>query len=184
MRLRDARFPMLSANIQTPIRRIKKYVIVATKGIRFGFIGLTTEGLKTKSHPKLVENVTVSDIVKTLEKLLPEVRPKSDFIVAIVHLEDDEEQRVASAFPEIRLIVGGHNHVAFGPIHIGETLIAKTGAFGQNVGRVDLDFQNKKVVRMDAKLIPVKNVHPAPDVAKTLEPFQQKVLEKMDQTGG
>src|SRR5439155_15168181 len=124
MRLREAKFPMLSANIQTPIRRIKKYVIVPTKGIRFSFIGLTTEELKTKSHPKLIENVAVSDIVKTLEKLLPEVRPKSDFIVAIVHLEDDEEQRVASAFPEIRLIVGGHNHVAFGPIHIGETLIA------------------------------------------------------------
>src|SRR5438093_4854403 len=43
MRLREAKFPMLSANIQTPIRRIKKYVIVPTKGIRFRFICLTTE---------------------------------------------------------------------------------------------------------------------------------------------
>src|SRR5437868_13427653 len=74
MRLREARFPMLSANIQTPLRSIKKYVVVTTKGIRFGFIGLTTDGLKIKSHPKLVDNVTVSDFVKTMEKVLPEVR--------------------------------------------------------------------------------------------------------------
>src|SRR5207249_5715156 len=44
MRLREARFPVLSANIQTPLRSIKKYVVVTTKGIRFGLIGLTTDG--------------------------------------------------------------------------------------------------------------------------------------------
>src|SRR5215467_7747193 len=144
MRIREARFPLLSANIQTPIGKIKKYTVVTTKGIRFGVIGLTTEELKTKSHPKLVENVTVLDIVKTLEKLLPEIRKKSDFIIATVHLEDEEEQRLASAFPEVRLIIGGHSHIPTGPVHLGETLVVKTGYIGQNVGRVDIDFQNKK----------------------------------------
>src|SRR5216684_2164337 len=176
VRLREAKFPVLSANIQTPLNGIKKYTVVTAKGIRFGLIGLTTEELKTKSHPKLVENVTVLDIVKTLEKLLPEVRSKSDFIIATVHLEDDEEQRLASAFPEIRLIIGGHNHVALGPIRLGQTLVAKTGFGGENVGRVDLDFQNKKLVRMDARLIPVKDVRPASDVTRILEPFEEKVL--------
>jgi 2',3'-cyclic-nucleotide 2'-phosphodiesterase/3'-nucleotidase len=184
MRLREAKFPVLSANIQTPIRAIKKYTVVTTKGIRFGLIGLTTEELKTKSHPKLVENVTVLDIVKTLEKLLPEVRRKSDFIIAMVHLEDYEEQRLASAFPEIRLFIGGHNHFVLGPIRLGQTLVAKTGFGGQNVGRVDLDFQNKKLVHMDARLIPVKDVRPAADVTRILEPFQEKVLVKMDEPVG
>src|SRR5215467_3584491 len=144
MRIREARFPLLSANLLSPVSGIKKYTVVTAKGIRFGIVGLTTEDLKTKSHPKLVENVTVLDIVKTLEKLLPELRKKSDFIVATVHLEDEEEQRLASAFPEIRLIVGGHNHFAHGPIRLGQTLVVKTGYTGQNVGRVDLDFENKK----------------------------------------
>jgi 2',3'-cyclic-nucleotide 2'-phosphodiesterase/3'-nucleotidase len=184
MRIREARFPLLSANIQTPLTGIKKYTVVTTKGIRFGIVGLTTEALKTQSHPKLVENVTVLDIVKTLEKLLPEIRKKSDFIIATVHLEDEEEQRLASAFPEVRLIIGGHSHIPLGPVHLGETLVVKTGYIGQNVGRVDIDFQNKKLVRMDAKLIPVKNIHPAPDVMKILEPFQHKVIERMDETVG
>src|ERR1051326_2200345 len=184
MRIREAKFPLLSANIQTPVAGIKKYALVTTKGIRFGVIGLTTEDLKTKSHPRLVENVTVLDIVKTLEKLLPEVRKKSDFIIAVVHLDDEEEQRLASAFPEIRLIIGGHNHLALGPIHIGETLVAKTGYSGRNVGRIDIDFQNKKLVRMGAKLIPVKGVRAAQDVTKILEPFQEKVLMKMEEPVG
>jgi len=184
MRLRDARFPFLSANIDAPVNGIKKYIVVTAKGIRFGVIGLTTEDLKTKSHPKAVEGVTVFDTVKTIEKLLPEVRKKSDFIIATVHLEDEEEQRLASAFPEIRLIIGGHNHQALGPMWAGQTLIAKTGFIGRNVGRVDLDFRDKKLARMDAKLIPVKGVQPAADVRKVLEPFQEKVTAKMREPVG
>src|SRR5262249_30364450 len=137
LRLREAKFPFLSANLQTPVSEIKKYTIVNARGIRFGLIGLTTEDVKTKSHPNKVGGVTVLDTVKTLEQVLPEVRPKTDFIVTMVHLEDDEEKRLASAFPEIRLIIGGHNHDALGPIWLDKTLVAKTGVAGQNVGRVD-----------------------------------------------
>ena len=184
MRLREAKFPVLSANLTTPIAEIKKYTIVTAKGIRFGIIGLTTEEVKSKSHPKNLGGVTVLDIVKTLEQLLPEVRRKSDLIIATVHLEDEEDKRLASAFPEIRLIIGGHNHSTLGTIRLGQTVVAKTGSSGRNVGRVDLDFNAKKLVRIDAKLIPVTNVAPDREVTKVLEPFLAKVNVKMAEVVG
>src|SRR5262245_60787453 len=184
LRLREARFPFLSANLQTPVSEIKQYTIVNARGIRFGLIGLTTEDVKTQSHPNNVAGVMVRDTVKTLERLLPEVRRKSDFIVAMVHLEDDEEKRVASAFPEIRLIIGGHNHDALGPIWLDKTLVAKTGVAGSNVGRVDLDFQGKQLSHIEAKLIPVKGVVADREVTKVLEPFNQKVRVKMAEVIG
>src|SRR5262245_27999667 len=184
LRLREARFPFLSANLQTPVSEIKQYTIVNARGIRFGLIGLTTEDVKTQSHPNNVAGVMVRDTVKTLERLLPEVRRKSDFIIAMVHLEDDEEKRVASAFPEIRLIVGGHNHDALGPFWLDRTLVVKTGVAGRNVGRVDLDFQDKKLLRMEARLIPVRNVRPDRDVTKVLEPFIDRVKVKMTEVIG
>src|SRR5262245_8181960 len=179
LRLREARFPFLSANLQTPVSEIKQYTIVNARGIRFGLIGLTTEDVKTQSHPNNVAGVMVRDTVKTLERLLPEVRRKSDFVIAMVHLEDDEEKRLASAFPEIRLIIGGHNHDALGPIWLDKTLIAKTGVAGRNVGRVDLDLRNQNVSRMQATLIAVKNVRPDPNIIKVLVPFSDKVKVKM-----
>ena len=181
MRLREAKFPVLSANLTASFTGIKKYTIVSAQGIRFGIIGLTTERAKTLSHPNQVAGVNVSDIVKSVERLLPEVRKQSDFIIATVHLDDDEEQRLASAFPEIRLIIGGHNHEALGPIRLGQTLVAKTGVSGRNVGRVDLEFQNRKLTQMDARLIPVKDVGPDPDIVKILQPFQEKVNAKMNE---
>jgi len=183
MRLREARFPILSANITAPVPGIKKYTIASARGIRFGIIGLTTERAKTLSHPDQVAGVNLLDIVKTVEKLL-EVRKQSDFIIATVHLDDDEEQRLASAFPEIRLIIGGHNHETLGPIRLGQTLVAKTGVGGRNVGRVDLEFQNRRLMQMAARLIPVKDVSPEPDIVKILQPFQEKVNAKMNEVIG
>ncbi len=179
MRLREAKFPVLSANLQTPVSEIKKYTIVTVKGIRFGIVGLTTAELKEKTHPRNLGGVSVRDIVRTLQQLLPEVRGKSDFIIASVHLTDDEEKRLASAFPEIRLIIGGHNHSALGPIWFDQTLVAKTGSSARNVGRVDLEFVAKKPARMEAQLIPVTNVAADPEIAKILKPFEARVAAKM-----
>jgi len=181
MRLREANFPVLSANIKAPLPGIKKYTVVTAKGLRFGIIGLTTEELKTQSHPRNVMDVTVFDFVQGLQKLLPEVRNKSDFIIVTAHLQDEEEERLANAFPEIRLVIGGHNHEVRGAIRHGETLVTKTGVSGRNVGRVDLEFQNKKLTHIDAKLIPVRGVRPAPDVVRVLAPFQEKVQKKMNE---
>src|SRR5438128_6768424 len=66
MRLREAKFPFLSANLQTPVSGVKKYTVLTAKGIRFGLIGLTTEDVKSQSHPKNVGGVTVLDTVKSL----------------------------------------------------------------------------------------------------------------------
>lgn len=184
MLLREAKFPVLSANVESPISEIKKYTIVTAKGIRFGIIGLTTEDLKIKGSPKNLDHVSVLDTVKTLEQLLPVVRRQSDFIMATVHLEDEEDRRIASAFPEIRLIIAGHVHTTIGSTRVGQTLITKTGSSGRNVGRVDLEFINKKVVRMDSQFIPVSNVVPDPDVAEALDPFYEKVKVKMAEVLG
>ena len=126
-----------------------------------------------------MDYVTVLDVVKTLSLLLPAVRRQSDFIVATVHLDDEDDKRIARAFPEIRLILGGHVHSTVGSSWVGETMIAKTGSNGRNVGRVDLDFSGTKYVRMSSKTIPVTNVVPDADVARVLDPFYEKVKTRM-----
>ena len=184
MRLRDARFPVLSANLRTPISEIRKYTVVTAKGIRFGIIGLTTEDTRVTTHPKNLKGVTIQDVVKAVQEVLPEVREKSDFIIVTAHLEDNEDKRVANAFPEIRLIIGGHNHNTLGPIWLGQTLIAKTGSSGRNAGRVDLDFEGKKLSRMEGRLIPVMNVRADPEIAKIIEPYEAKVAGKLAEVVG
>ena len=184
LRAREAKFVLLSANLETPIPEIKKYKVVKAKGIRFGIIGLTTEEVVTTTHPKNLGGVKVNSLIKSVQQILPELRSRSDFIIVTAHLTDEEETLVANTFPEIRLIIGGHNHGALGPLWAGKTMIAKTGNIGRYVGRVDLDFQGKTLSKIEGKLIPVTNVQADPRVAKLLQPFVSKVEAKMDEVVG
>jgi 2',3'-cyclic-nucleotide 2'-phosphodiesterase (5'-nucleotidase family) len=115
---------------------------------------------------------------------MPEVRGKADFIILTAHLTAQEEKRVAAAFPDIRLIIGGHVHDTLGPFSLGQTLVAKTGNVGRFVGRVDLDFNRRSLTHIEAKLIPVSNVPPAEDISAIIEPFRRKVEVTMNQVIG
>jgi 2',3'-cyclic-nucleotide 2'-phosphodiesterase (5'-nucleotidase family) len=183
-RLRDAQFPLLSANLETSIPGMRPFTVKTVKGIRFGIIGLTTQELRTSTHPRNLDGIRVLEVVDTLKRFLPEIRRQTDFIIVTAHLTDEEERRVAGAFPEIRLIVGGHNHSALGPIHINQTLVAKTGNAGRNVGRVDLEFAGTRLSRIDARLIPVVLREPDRNIAALLEPFQSAVTPRLREVLG
>ncbi|HEX4998356.1 MAG TPA: bifunctional UDP-sugar hydrolase/5'-nucleotidase [Terriglobia bacterium] len=177
-RIREAKFPLLSANLESAIPGIRPFVVVRVKGIRIGLIGLTTADVRTTTHPRNLAGIRVREAVETLHEVLPEVRARADFVIVMAHLTDEEERRVAAAFPEIRLIIGGHNHSVVGPVQRGETLIAKTGSIGRNVGQIDLEFQGTRMTRMDARLIPVRG-RPNREVASLLEPFTQAVAKTL-----
>jgi 2',3'-cyclic-nucleotide 2'-phosphodiesterase (5'-nucleotidase family) len=178
-RVKEANFPMLTANLETGVPGIQKYTVISAKGLRFGIIGLTLQGLAEAAHPDRVRGLTVQPVVKALEETLPEVRSKSDFIILVTHLDDEEERRIAEAFPDIRLIVGGHNHSRLGPILEGQTLIVKTGSSGRNIGRVDLEFDGKNLTDIQGSLIPVRDVPPDPEITALFQPFEAIVTEKM-----
>ena len=84
--------------------------------------------------------------------------------------------RLAKAFPEIRLIIAGHDHDPLKePIRVGDTTIVRAGSLNQYVGRVDLDFdfeENSPKIRTE--LIPIENAEPDPEVAKILSIYQEK----------
>jgi 5'-nucleotidase len=76
-RVRQARFPVLSANVVLPYDDVGKTMVISVKGIRFGIVGLTTEETPTTTHPKNVKNVQFLDVVRTLEQVLPPLRKTS-----------------------------------------------------------------------------------------------------------
>jgi len=159
--------------------------VVTAKGIRFGIVGLTTEEAAITSHPKVMKDVQVGDIVHALEVNLPRLRQTSDFVVVLGHLNPEEELRIARAFPEIRLIISGHTHKDLkAPIREGSTTIVRTGSFGRFVGRIDLDFTNHKLSRMTEHLIAAKGVVPDPEAVKDAAPYVSKVEQQMNMVLG
>src|SRR5207247_422399 len=96
-------------------------------------VGLTSQEIT--GHPQNVKYVDVADPVRTLEDLLPRIRQRADTIILLANVRRTEEQRIARAFPEIRLIIGAHEEADL-PMRIGQTTIVGTGKFGKYVGRL------------------------------------------------
>jgi len=179
-RIRQARFPVLSANVVLPYE-VGKTRVIQARGIRFGIVGLTTEETPTTTHPKNVKEVRFLDVVSTLQQILPQLKKTSDIVIVLGHLAPVEELRLARAFPDIKLIVSGHSHTELQqPIRENGALIVRTGSFGRFVGRVDLDFENRELKSMSARLIEARGVTPDPEALKTVEPYRAKVERQMN----
>src|SRR4029077_687703 len=70
-RAREANFPLLSANVESPIEEIQVAAIFNAQDVRIAVVGLTSEELMRTGHPQNVKYVDVADTVRTLENLLP-----------------------------------------------------------------------------------------------------------------
>ena len=172
-RMAQANFQFLSANVGGPLEDLHDGAIFSSAGIQFGVVGLSTEELKTTTHPRNLGLIEVRDIVESLEETISRMWDRVDFLIVLGHLTPAEEIRVAQAFPEIGLIIGGHSHQELTePIFVGETMIVRTGHYGQWIGRIDIEFQGTLARNMTYRLIPTVEADPDAEVADILAPYE------------
>jgi 5'-nucleotidase/UDP-sugar diphosphatase len=113
-RMNEAKFDWVSSNVSTPagspFRDIPRSIVKTLAGpagasVRVGFIGLT---LDSNDAPYVRYGKPIAAARAQVEAL----RGKYDVLVALTHLERQDDRRLAEALPEIDLILGGHEHVA------------------------------------------------------------------------
>ena len=184
-RAAEARFPFLAANIAgdgpwkpSEIRQIGS--------LRVALFGLTTEETPVATHPRNVNGLVFSDAVATARRLVAELRPQADLIVALTHLGFEEDEKLAAAVPGIDVIVGGHTHTKVEqPSTIGGTLVLQAFERGVFLGRLDLEVTGGKVTAHRYRLLPVTaTTGEDPEVAKLLAGYQQRLGEKMNEPVG
>jgi len=182
-RAREANFPLLSANGNSPISEIQLAAIFNAQGVRIAVIGLTSEEVMYTGRPQNVKYVDVADPVRTLESALPRIRDRADCIILLTNVDASEEQRLARAFPEIRVIIGAGDSAEL-PVRVGQTTIVSAGKFGKYAGKLDLTFNDGKLNRVESRLVPLEDVDPDPTVAQLLEPYEAKFNKALVQVLG
>ena len=170
-RSRQANFLLLSANATSPVEEIQPAAIYNAQGIRIAVVGLTNE---ITGHPRNVKYVDVADPIRTLEDLLPRIQNRADAIIVLANVSRADEQRIARAFPEIRLIIGSHEEAEL-PSRVGQTTIVGAGKFGKYVGKLDLTFADGKLKGIESRLIPLEGADPDQSIVELLEPYQARL---------
>ncbi|MFW5630344.1 MAG: 5'-nucleotidase C-terminal domain-containing protein [Acetivibrio ethanolgignens] len=154
------KIPMVTANIYktTGGRAFVPYTIKTVGGVKVGIFGLTTPETTYKSHPDNTKGLTFMDPVKSAKSIVKELEAQVDIIICLSHLGTEGEDtsfKVAENVKGIDLIIDGHSHteLPFGVIEVNGTMIAQTGEYTKNVGMVELEIADKKIVKKSAVLL-------------------------------
>jgi len=180
--LRETHVPAVAANLDekssgNPVDWVVPWRIVERGGLRVAFVGLVTPITPEITHPD-AQKIEFVDPAKALSRAQERLKGKADWIVPLTHLGVDGDKALATAHPELSLIVGGHSHTFLkNGERVGSTLIVQSGSKVSALGRVDLwlDKTTKKVVEskstlidLDAEATPEFVNKPVEDVCKSL----------------
>ena len=159
--IRHADFPYLTTNLDftgTPVEGLtKKYHIVKRDGLKIGIIGLTIDpnGLVSKKNSIGVQYLDPIETANQTATFLKN-KKKCDLVICLSHIGYYPSENVmgditlAKKSRHIDLILGGHTHLFFQqPDHQinldgKEVIIQQSGAYGLNIGRLDVVLEKVK----------------------------------------
>jgi 5'-nucleotidase / UDP-sugar diphosphatase len=189
-RIREAKFPVLAANIvdKTDGKLFTKpYLIKTVGGVRVGILGLAYPNTPMTTAKKNVEKLNFRDAVETALEYVPRLRSEgAEIIIALTHLGLSADRNLAEKIEGIDVIVGGHSHNRMTEaLRVRDTLIVQAGAHGSDLGRLDLTVENGRITNHNRTLIPIIDSEAEKSVASVIEkqtaPFKVKLDENIGQ---
>lgn len=177
-------FKVLDANMLKDGKDIlQDYDIIDMDGVKVGIFGLSTPETAYKTNPANIQGVEFTDPIEVSKKIVEELDPKTDVIIAITHIGLDESsvltsKQIAENVNGIDVIIDGHSHTVLDEgLMVNNTLIAQTGEYDKNLGAVEIEVKNGKVENKSAKLLKsedYKDLEEDKEVKEVIENIQKE----------
>ncbi|MEP3891198.1 MAG: 5'-nucleotidase C-terminal domain-containing protein [Hellea sp.] len=163
----------------TPQNLIFSVTHPSGKDVTVGMFGVTLD-----SNP--VSYVSYTDPFEAAASHISALKDQVDILVAVTHLSMEQDMDLAAQFPDIDLIIGGHEHENaiewHGPTR---TPITKADANARTAYIIDMDF-NHKTQQLDIKPRLQRVTSDIPDdpkTAKVVEFWRDKAFEGFESQG-
>ncbi len=106
-RLKESEFKWISSNVfdenGKPFPGVADSKIIEFDGVKVGIFSLTIR-MNFKDY------VSYKDPFEIAKRKVAELRPQVDILIAMTHLTYEDDIKLAKSFPEIDIIMGGHEH--------------------------------------------------------------------------
>jgi 2',3'-cyclic-nucleotide 2'-phosphodiesterase (5'-nucleotidase family) len=163
-RIKASRFPWLAANIFNnhtgrPFEGMLPYQLIQLSGVKVGLFGLLLP--ETEVSSSVSEHTNIRDICSTAKPVVSRLRSQgATLIIALTHLEVEQDQQLARCAP-VDLIIGGHEHHRIEDRSTGVPIF-KVAADAVELGHVTLevDGSSGKVRKLDWEVLPVTSDTP------------------------
>lgn len=207
--VKNANFSMLSANTyhyKKDLNVFKPYIIKNVDGVKVGIIGFTTPGVAIWSKNLVDKKYEFKDIIQVAKKWIPELKNKSDIIIAVPHsgLEDikglggydsseglppeNVGKSLAQNFPEIDVLLLGHTHTEIKEMFENGVLISQADKYGDMLSLVNLELEKKnnkwQIINKKSETISVKNIEPDKELMEKLSKEHQNTIDYVNSSIG
>jgi Cytochrome c554 and c-prime len=153
-----ANFDLVCANLRSKKDStliFPPYVIKKIDGIRFGFLGLLDDDPRKVGVFEQLEDVYVSSYMEAAQTYLPELKAKSDIVVALAHIGLGNARMLAEKLPGFDVVLAGHGSDRT-PLaeKIGETIVVKPESKSSSLGTLLLGINaNNKISGFDGSTL-------------------------------
>ena len=172
----------LSSNVKIvapfPIK-INQYVIKECfdldHSFKIAFLGILSKSLISTY---VLDYVNVTEPIKALKPLVKQLHDKVNLIVLLSHASLEESIKIAKLFPEIGLIITGHNmDEPKEALYVNNTAIVSSGTSGKYIGIAKYSINNKALERKSVEVIPLDNNYKdSKEMVLLLKEYQQILI--------
>lgn len=180
-----AEFPVLLTNLWEassgkPV--FQAFWIKELAGVKVGLLGLISRDLLREGPAEEKERYRVADPVEAARKYIRELKKRDcQVIVALVHMEFTELEKLARALPDIHFLLAGHAPFARGEPEYGSRSF-HAGSRGERLGQVEFFFRQKKL-HFHYRLLPLSAQHPDhPPVKEMVETYKGRRQAILNET--
>ena len=177
-RMAESRFQYVVANVidestGKPIGNAAPFVVRTFNDLKVGIFGLCLIGEEVSPERRRgLRFVPPLDAAGAVVASLKAERV--DVIVAVTHLSYEEDRQLAQRYPDVGVILGGHEHYPITAV-VGRTLISKAGSDGKQVARIDLRKDATGVDR-HITMVPIDAEIPDdPDTARVVADYETRL---------
>lgn len=142
-RLQETEFTWVSSNVFNsdgrPFAGVRQNIIISVtdrkqdKTFRIGLFGLTLAANKSGY-------VSYTDPLISASKQIEQLAGQTDFIIALTHQTIDDDEALLHAYPQVSLLLGGHEHINYQRWRGNYSLLLKGDANARSVYVIDLYF--------------------------------------------
>jgi 5'-nucleotidase len=187
-RMNEATFTWVVSNVVDtrtgkPIGNAVPYLVKTFGTLKVGFIGLcldTSEITADKlSHTRIIKPIDA------VAQYLPALKREGvNAIVAVTHLTYQTDRAIVERFPEISLVIGGHEHYLIASA-VNGSFISKAGSDARNVARIDLNRLGDGTIERFYELIPMSAALPDdPKTAAVIASYEGRLGTALDNVVG
>jgi 5'-nucleotidase/UDP-sugar diphosphatase len=170
---------------------IQDYINLDVDGLKVTIFGLTNPRVYRYELPTNIPGLTFYSGLDTGFEAVPQILTDEspDLLVGLTHMgyspygdEIDSDLLLAEGVAGIDVLIGGHSHSFLDPAVMVTsetnpegTLIAQSGRYALNLGKVNVGFIGGEVVLREGYLLPAGEVPVDAEMAAYLQPFEEEL---------